>query len=634
MQLFSSIKSRLMALLFVATLLPITLLLNFHYGKTQSELLKLAGHDLLESTFLLARDLDRLLEQRQSEIRVISQADVFESDSIHNISQYINEIDLESRFVSGIEVFDLDLNLIAFSDFSGAPVDISHWPNPAVKLLQAAKDAKQGEVFFVEAFQVEERHHLKVIAPITDDSNTVVINLLVVSVNVAEIIGIIKSFDELILGDIPIQVIDNYGNVLFSSDSTLNGKRFTDLSISPALLDDFALPQQNVVREYVNHQNLDVVASFADMAEFGVNEGLDWSIYAASPKALVLELLNPVLKLSIYIFVSIIVSVLIAGFFVSVRIAKPIETLTLYADNKDVDVTLVKGARELRELRDHMVQSKESLESMNRNLEKAVEQRTKELKAAQNQVIEQAKMAALGRMVAGISHEINTPLGIIVTANTLQKENNTSLYKSFKNKTIKTSELEAFLETLKSSTTIIENASGRAVNLVQSFKQVAVNQTSDVYREVNLRDFLDEVVVMLRPSFRNLPYEIVAGADDFVTIIDGGALYQVISNLSLNALIHGFEGRDNGILNIELSVSDGKLMLHVKDDGNGLSDAQLEKIFEPFYTTKRGHGRTGLGTHIVYNLVTQKLGGKIRVNGGIGLGVEYHIEIPLNEEKS
>src|SRR5262249_52445188 len=157
---------------------------------------------------------------------------------------------------------------------------------------------------------------------------------------------------------------------------------------------------------------------------------------------------------------------------------------------------------------------------------------------------------------------------------------------------------------------IVLNNLQRASNLVQSFKEVAVDQSIEQKRTFSLKVYLEEILTSMRPKFKRTKYHISVSCDENIVLLSyPGAIAQVITNLLMNSLIHGFENRDEGRITIEVKTSHNSIILHYRDDGNGIPNDILPRIFDPFFTSKRGSGGSGLGLHIVYNLITQKLKG-------------------------
>jgi len=231
--------------------------------------------------------------------------------------------------------------------------------------------------------------------------------------------------------------------------------------------------------------------------------------------------------------------------------------------------------------------------------------------------------------VAGVAHEINTPIGVGVTAVSHLKERADEMSKSFAAGALRKSDLATFVETAQTSTGIIQANLTRASDLVRSFKQVAVDQTSDERRQINILDYVDEVLESLKPNLRRTKHEFtVKGDRDIVIDTHPGALSQIITNLVMNSVIHAYDEGDVGHIQISAEKNGESLSLMYVDDGKGMDDDVSAKIFEPFFTTKRGSGGSGLGMHILFNQVTQTLGGNIQVHSKPGRGTAFDITIP------
>jgi len=251
------------------------------------------------------------------------------------------------------------------------------------------------------------------------------------------------------------------------------------------------------------------------------------------------------------------------------------------------------------------------------------------LQVAQDQLIESEKMASLGSLVAGIAHEINTPLGIAVTSTSLFKDSLVGMHKSHKDNTLTVNLFKEGLEDLGNILALIESNLSRTVNLVKNFKQVAVDQTNIHKSKFYLYDLVETLLSSLNPETRKYPVEIQNQvAKEVIMDSYSGDFYQLLTNLILNAMIHGFEGKATGVLIVKATMLDHELTLSVKDNGNGIASECIPQLFEPFYTTKRGKGGSGLGLSIVHNIVKQKLHGHIRVESQVGGGTEFVITCP------
>ena len=248
----------------------------------------------------------------------------------------------------------------------------------------------------------------------------------------------------------------------------------------------------------------------------------------------------------------------------------------------------------------------------------------------QSQLVETEKMASLGDMVAGIAHEVNTPIGLGVTASSLLSDKLSEIKHAFENKTLKSSQLKKFLADSNESVAIIFRNLERAAKLISSFKKVAVDQSSEENRIFNVNDLLNEVVVTLSAKLESNNVNLSVNCpEDFIINSKPGPINQILINLILNSIHHAFEGKDNrNITIIVMNLSD-QLHLNFTDNGNGIDDSIKEKIFDPFTTTKRGSGGSGLGMHLVYNLVTQALDGHIALEDHFSQGVTFDITFPV-----
>ncbi len=263
-----------------------------------------------------------------------------------------------------------------------------------------------------------------------------------------------------------------------------------------------------------------------------------------------------------------------------------------------------------------------ALSELAAELEARVKARTQDLsdaldnlKRAQRQLVDTEKMAALGGLVAGVAHEINTPIGISVTAASHLAEQSLQLQRKLESGALKKSDISEFSEIAQQSSELVLSNLRRASELVRSFKQVAVDQSSEQKRTIELRAYLTDVLSALRPMIRKSQHRIhINCADEIHLSTFPGAIYQITTNLVLNAITHAFAEGEVGNIWIQASVNETHLMLNFEDDGVGIPEEIRERVFEPFFTTKRGQGGSGLGLHIVFNLVTQVLGGKITID--------------------
>ncbi|CAH9049473.1 Adaptive-response sensory-kinase SasA [Pseudoalteromonas holothuriae] len=263
--------------------------------------------------------------------------------------------------------------------------------------------------------------------------------------------------------------------------------------------------------------------------------------------------------------------------------------------------------------------------------QKELERYVDELNMAQERLVGSEKMAALGGLVAGITHDINTPVGIGVTATSFLQERLNKLEAAYTQKTLSPKALEEFINEAKQSTSLLTTNLDRASELVASFKQIAVDQASEAVRKINFKEYLSEVVRSLHPKIKKTKHTIdIDCPDDLILNLPAGAISQIFTNLIMNSLIHGFDGIDKGAIDISITDDHDDVKIVYKDNGRGVSSGQLEKLFDPFFTTKRDQGGSGLGTHITLNLVKQTLNGDIEVSSEEGEGLTYFIRFPKN----
>ena len=282
---------------------------------------------------------------------------------------------------------------------------------------------------------------------------------------------------------------------------------------------------------------------------------------------------------------------------------------------------------EMNQLLESRVLSRtQQLQKTNEDLNQAMET----LNLAQGELVRSEKLAALGSLVAGVAHEINTPVGIIVTSASVLNDSTIAINKNVGDGVIRKSQILDYIKVaLESSRLIIANAN-RAAHLIQSFKQVAVDQTSEQRRVFDLKEFLTELITSLNPSLRKSKIRIEVGDWDGKIQMDSypGLLSQVLTNLTMNAVTHAFHNRSEGTIRIEIRMDHDIIEIDFKDDGSGIPEEILSKVFDPFFTTRRGQGGTGLGLNIVFNIICKQFGGTISAHNNLGGGALFKIAIP------
>ena len=269
----------------------------------------------------------------------------------------------------------------------------------------------------------------------------------------------------------------------------------------------------------------------------------------------------------------------------------------------------------------------------NQTLEQKVIDRTAELEAAQEKLVESEKMAALGNLVAGIAHEVNTPLGIALTSVSNCKEELKGIYRDFENDELTEQGFKDFEAICSEGLNLAETSLMRAANLVQDFKRTSADQTSLEIEEIALDEYIPRVCNPLKPMLRKEQVELsIDVTPNLVITTCPGIIAQLLTNLISNAQRHAFGPSVNNDVN-RVSVSCSKnakgIVISVQDNGKGIPEALHKKVFEPFYTTARDKGGTGLGLNILYNLVRQKFNGEIDLTSTLGEGTKVTVCIPV-----
>ncbi len=299
------------------------------------------------------------------------------------------------------------------------------------------------------------------------------------------------------------------------------------------------------------------------------------------------------------------------------------------------DVTVLKTVEtELRrlneELEQRVAERTAELSQTNADLLNSMEQ----VRDAQRQLVESEKMAALGSLVAGVAHEINTPLGIGVTAASHLDQMFATIEAA--QPSAPTGALAGALSAGRRCVDLVLRNLSRADQLVKSFKQIAIDQSTEAPRRINVHEYLEEVLTSLQPILKRTALRVEVECPPTLQITTyAGAIYQILMNLVVNSVTHGYATDATGTIRIHVSHSGSAdetrhVEIVYRDDGRGMSPEVCARVFEPFFTTRRGSGGTGLGMHICYNLVTQLLRGTIRCESTLGEGVSFSVRFPLD----
>ena len=361
------------------------------------------------------------------------------------------------------------------------------------------------------------------------------------------------------------------------------------------------------------------------------------------------------------------ISILLLAFLLALRMQRkitiPIEsflnTVHQVSKNKDysvkvdsiniseLDILARAFNKMLERIQDHISKqavAEQEVRLLNQSLEQKVNDRTIAVKESnqellstlekmhqyQNQLVETEKMASLGQMVAGIAHEVNTPIGLGVTASTLMQDKLAHIATAFNDKKLSSKQLAKFIDESSENLGIIYRNLNRAAELISSFKQVAVDQSSEENRVFNFQQLINEILISLKPNLKKVQHEVVVDCDENINIRSmPGPITQILINLIMNSLIHAFRDIEKGTITITVTADENACTLHYRDNGVGVAADIRKRIFDPFVTTRRGEGGSGLGMHLVYNLVTQALNGSISIESEVNQGIEFNVVFPI-----
>jgi len=305
---------------------------------------------------------------------------------------------------------------------------------------------------------------------------------------------------------------------------------------------------------------------------------------------------------------------------------------TLAGSMETTRLSLLKLISELEERNLKLNEANEQLEARVADRTRTLEQTLAQLRYTQGEMIQSEKLASLGRVVAGVAHELNTPIGNALTVASTVASHLDNLNIELRSGTLRKSTLMQVTENSRQAMDIFLRNIEKAAQLVTSFKQVAVDQASDQRRAFDLAQVATEVLSTVHPAIKKANCQVET---DFQSdlICDGypGSFGQVLSNLVVNALVHGYPGGGGGLIRVAVKNSDlsGFVNLTVSDDGEGMTVDVVNKIFDPFFTTKLGTGGSGLGMNIVQGLVVRTLGGTVSVQSAPSQGTTIRVQFPM-----
>ena len=415
----------------------------------------------------------------------------------------------------------------------------------------------------------------------------------------------------------------------------------------------------------IEDQEIEVIYPIRiDDTDLGTNSRVDGYVYILGSDKPINDALRNRLSVDLIVALLILLSVLLITITFQRRFSRPIEALSAVvkdvSKNKNYDAVVPNAkiteldmlarsintlfARTLAQI-ERQKKDEQEIRQLNQNLEVKVNQRTVALKEAnqellstlermqqyQNKIVESEKMASLGQMVAGVAHEVNTPLGLGITGSTLIRDKIEELKINFDNKTLTSSHMSRFIDDGIENLDLIYRNLNRAAELVSSFKKLAVTHETQEEKEINLISFTNEVIASMTGDLNKYPHQVTVDGDSNLEFhTKPPVIQQIIENLINNSLIHAFDDEQQGHIKLTITQHDGFAVIDYSDDGKGVPVNIRNRIFDPFVTTRRGEGGSGLGLHLVYNLVTQALDGSIKLNTENKKGAQFTIEFPIS----
>jgi signal transduction histidine kinase len=277
-------------------------------------------------------------------------------------------------------------------------------------------------------------------------------------------------------------------------------------------------------------------------------------------------------------------------------------------------------------------EKRDQLRENHNELERLLEAQGEELELTQTQLIEAEKMSSLGELVAGVSHEVSTPIGICITAESFFQRETEIIQNKYNDGSMSRQDFISYMKIALENSEILSANLSRSAELIKNFKQIAVDQCIEDLRPIVVYRYVEDLISTLKPRMKELKHKVILSGDESLIITSlPGAIAQIITNLIMNSIIHGFDGIDEGNISIDITQHELGAVIVYKDDGRGMSEQAQEKIFNPFFTTRKGSGGTGLGMNIVYKLITDALHGSIKCTSQLNQGVRFDIVISNQE---
>ena len=415
------------------------------------------------------------------------------------------------------------------------------------------------------------------------------------------------------------------------------------------LIDKKDIDYRQIKRVKLNNKN-----NYFMISKLDNPKGLKWRIVVIIPEDDLMGSIRTRYNINIAILSVIILVGALFGIWLLNKVTTPILMVAngakeIVAKNWDVEIkydkNIIKEADEMitgfnimvEDIKlyiEKLVEKQKEIEEIHvtetLRMSKIIEEKTSNLKVVMQELMQKEKLASLGELVSGVSHEINTPLGVALSAASLMQDSNERFKSELMKGNLTKSGLIEFMDMIQETTTILNSNLYRAAELVKSFKEIAVNQSIEEKTKFNLGEYIQSILLSLKHEYKNKNIDFnIDCPKDLMVYNYPGALSQILTNLIMNSLTHGFKDADSGIISIKAHEINGILSIEYHDNGIGMTNEVSKRVFEPFYTTNRGKGGSGLGLNIVYNLVTGKMDGNITCKSNLGEGSTFLMEFKL-----
>lgn len=601
------LTSKFIAIAILISLIPLWFLYYFTVNAATSMLTESLSDGLKEKVFMVGADIDRYFTEREHDVRVLSQADVLEGSDVPSIIQYLDEVIEETPYLDDIDVIGANGIVIASSGEQNETGKHVLALYPTLKsLFSDSQTAQQGDIFVSDVSQLDNGPSLAFLTPITDDTNTVVIKTLLVEVNFDTVKRILLDFDERVVGNRQVYLVNNDGRVILANDpdATLLGL-FPDLSVQPDLLDNFATEGDVGSVIYTDTRGERVMAGFADMAEFGVNNAMDWSIIAIAPLR---DIIQPVTSFSRTLLVFTLSTFLLS-------------TLVLFFSSRTIITSVKKLTQGARKVGDGDLAFRIDSDQQDEfgYLAETINNTLDHLAVLQEQA--RASNAAKSEFLANMSHEIRTPMNAVTGMLDLLAAtplNNDQRHKA----TLAQSSARSLL-------TLIDD--------ILDYSKIEAGMINLDAVDFDLRAELGLLAESLGHGAQEKGLEVVLDLVDVEHSLvrgDPGRLRQVVSNLLSNAIKFTHEGEV--LLRASLQTLEGgamRFICTVSDTGIGISPEKVEALFDKFTqadaSITRHYGGTGLGLSIAQN-IAQLMHGGVTVTSTLNRGSTFEITVQLS----